>query len=71
MGTPIASLPLEIQQLLREQRASDAARRAAQCQSCKGLLTIKVNGKTVRCYECRGKVEGGKVIPANKRFPPS
>lgn len=66
MGTNIADLPEPIQRQIREQLEADAARRAAQCQSCKGLLTIKVNGKTVRCYECRGKVEGGKVIPAKR-----
>lgn len=66
MGTNIADLPDHIQRQINQQIAADAARRAAQCQSCKGLLTIRLNGKTVRCYECRGKVEGGKVIPAKR-----
>lgn len=66
MGTPISSYPDYIQRQLREQIEADKARRAAQCQTCKGALTIKVNGKLVRCFECRGKNDTGKVIPAKR-----
>lgn len=66
MGTPISSYPDYIQRQLREQIEADKARRAAQCQTCKGALTIKVNGKTVRCFECRGKNDSGKVIQAKR-----